>query len=31
MPMKHIEENLLDQYALGSLSAESIAELEEHL
>jgi anti-sigma factor RsiW len=29
--MQHIEENLLDQYALGTLSAESIAELEEHL
>jgi hypothetical protein len=29
--MQHIEENLLDQYALGSLSAESIPELEEHL
>ena len=29
--MHHIEENLLDQYALGTLSAESIAELEEHL
>jgi hypothetical protein len=29
--MKHIEENRLDQYALGTLSAESIAELEEHL
>jgi hypothetical protein len=31
MPMQHIEENLLDQYALGTLSSESIAELEEHL
>jgi hypothetical protein len=29
--MQHIEENLLDQYALGTLPAESIAELEEHL
>jgi anti-sigma factor RsiW len=29
--MQHIEEQLLDQYALGTLSAESIAELEEHL
>jgi hypothetical protein len=29
--MQHIEENLLDQYALGTLSPESIAELEEHL
>jgi anti-sigma factor RsiW len=29
--MQHIEENLLDQYALGTLSAESISELEEHL
>ena len=29
--MQHVEENLLDQYALGTLSAESIAELEEHL
>ena len=31
MPIQHIEENRLDQYALGTLSAESIAELEEHL
>src|SRR5712692_4667964 len=31
MPMQHIEENLLDQYASGTLSAESTAELEEHL
>src|SRR5258708_33702499 len=31
MPMQHIEENLLDQYALGTIAAESIAELEEHL
>jgi hypothetical protein len=31
MPIQHIEANLLDQYALGTLSAESIAELEEHL
>jgi hypothetical protein len=29
--MQHIQDNLLDQYALGTLSAESIAELEEHL
>jgi hypothetical protein len=29
--MQHIEENLLDQYALGTIAAESIAELEEHL
>jgi len=29
--MQHIEEPFLDQYALGTLSAESIAELEEHL
>jgi len=31
MPTQHIEETLLDQYALGALSAESTAELEEHL
>jgi hypothetical protein len=29
--MNHIEESLLDQYALGTLSSESVAELEEHL
>ena len=29
--MRHIEEDLLDRYALGSLSAESIIPLEEHL
>jgi len=29
--MQHIEGNLLDQYALGTLPAGSIAELEEHL
>jgi anti-sigma factor RsiW len=29
--MQHIEDNLLDQYALGSLPAEAIPELEEHL
>lgn len=31
MPMQHIEENLLDQYAMGTLPKESIAEVEEHL
>lgn len=31
MPMQHIEENLLDQYAMGTLPHESIAEVEEHL
>ncbi len=29
--MQHIEDNLLDQYALGTLPAEVIPELEEHL
>ena len=31
MPIPHIEENVLDQYALGTLSTESIAAVEEHL
>ena len=29
--MQHIEDNLLDQYALGTLPADAIPELEEHL
>jgi hypothetical protein len=29
--MEHIEDNLLDQYALGNLPRESITELEEHV
>src|SRR5215472_15400923 len=31
MPIPHIDENLLDQYALGTLSTESVAAVEEHL
>jgi hypothetical protein len=31
MPTPHIEEEVLDRYAVGSLSAESIPEVEEHL
>jgi hypothetical protein len=31
MPAQHIEETLLDQYAMGTLPRESITEVEEHL
>lgn len=31
MPNPHIEENVLDRYAMGTLPGESIAEVEEHL
>ena len=31
MPTPHIEENLLERYAMGALPSESIAEMEEHL
>lgn len=31
MPTLHIEEDLLDQYAMGTLPGEAIAEVEEHL
>jgi hypothetical protein len=31
MPTPHIEEDLLDQYAMGTLPGESVAEVEEHL
>src|SRR5262249_12941203 len=29
--MEHIEENLIDQYAMGSLAGDVIAQIEEHL
>src|SRR5215471_11988350 len=31
MPIPHIEEDLLDQYAMGTLPGEAVAEVEEHL
>lgn len=31
MPVQHIEENVLDRYAMGTLSGESIPMIEEHL
>ena len=31
MPAPHIEENVLDRYAMGTLPAESIPKVEEHL
>ncbi len=31
MPVPHLDDDLLDQYALGSLPAESLAAVEEHL